>query len=188
MAEHRLKALAPLGAHTARVVRIGPLEIREVVDVAMASLAARLGREAEVATLASKAGIALPAAGKSAVGAVYTTLWLGPEQWMIEAPFASHEDFRPILLELFHDTASITEQTDAWVRFDLEAADLPLMFERLCALDTRKMAVGDATRTVIEHLGSYVVKRSNTVYSVIAPRSAAASLFHALETAARSVY
>ncbi len=186
MAEHRLKALTPLGADVARIARVGGVEIREVVDVALASLAARLGREAEVTALAQKAGIPLPAAGKNLQTEAYSSLWLGPEQWMIEAPFSSHEDMRPILLAIFGESASITEQTDAWVRFDLTGADLPSLFERLCSLDTRRMVVGDGTRSVVEHLGCYVIKRSDQVTSVLGPRSSAGSLFHAIETAARS--
>jgi sarcosine oxidase subunit gamma len=185
---NRLKALTPLGHDAPETVTVGPLTITENTSFAMASLASRLGREGDVAKAASAAGIPLPGPGMSATGATYGAIWLGAEQWMLDAAFATHEDIRAALLPVFGDAASITEQTDAWVRFDLTAPDLPALFERLCNLDTRAIPEGGATRTVIEHLGCYVVKRSATQISVIGPRSSAGSLHHALITGAKSAY
>lgn len=182
-----LKALTPLG-HDAPITKIiGPVTITENVGVALASLAARLGRAAEVAAAAQAAGISLPGPGRAET-ASYGAIWLGPEQWMIEAPFETHEDIVAILKPLFGEAASITEQTDAWVRFDLTAADLPALFERLCGYDLRRNGPGSATRTVIEHLGCYVVRRAENQVSVIGPRSSAQSLHHALITAAKSAF
>jgi len=183
-----LKSLTPLGHAAAETVTVGPVTIVENVAVALASLASRRDREAEVASIAAAAGIVLPGPGQATSGAVYGALWLGPEQWMVEAPFASHEDIVAILKPLFGEAASITEQTDAWVRFDLTAADLPALFERLCGFDLRRNGPGAATRTVIEHLGCYVVRRAETEVSVIGPRSSAHSLHHALITAAKSAF
>lgn len=188
MPEHRLKPLTPLGHAEPETVTVGPVTITEVVDRALASVASRLGREADVAAAAKAAGIPLPGASQSVEGTPYGAFWLGSEQWMVEAPFATHEDIRAVLLPLFGDAASITEQTDAWVRFDVSGKDLPALFERLCNFDLRSAAVGAATRTVIEHLGTYVIKRSETLYSVIGPRSSARSLHHALITAAKSAF
>lgn len=182
-----LKALTPLGHDAPVSETIGPVTIRENVGVALASLASRLGREAEVAAAAQAAGIPLPGPGRAET-ASYGAIWLGPEQWMVEAPFETHEDIVAILKPLFGETASITEQTDAWVRFDLTAADLPALFERLCGYDLRSNGPGSATRTVIEHLGCYVVRRAENQVSVIGPRSSAHSLHHALITAAKSAF
>ena len=49
------------------------------------------------------------------------------------------------------------------------------------------MQPGDATRTVIEHLGTYVIQGTQGM-TVLGPRSAAGSLHHALVTAARSAF
>ena len=182
-----LKALTPLGHDTPVTESIGPVTITENVGVALASLASRLGREAEVAATAQAAGIPLPGPGRAET-ASYGAIWLGPEQWMIEAPFETHEDIVAILKPLFGEAASITEQTDAWVRFDLTAANLPALFERLCGYDLRRNGPGSATRTVIEHLGCYVVRRAENQVSVIGPRSSAHSLHHALITAAKSAF
>lgn len=106
---------------------------------------------------------------------------------MVEAAFETHEDIVAALRPAFGDSASITEQTDAWVRFDLTGTGLAAVFERLCALDVRSMQPGDATRTVIEHLGTYVIRGTKGM-TVLGPRSAAGSLHHALVTAARSAF
>ena len=188
MADHRLKPITPLGHDAPHSVTLGPVTIAEVTDTALASLAARLGEAKAVADIADAAGIPLPAPGKAAQGATYAAFWLSPEMWMVEAPFATHEDIVAILKPHFGEAASVTEQTDAWARFDVTGTDLPAMFERLCAFDLRAHGPGSATRTVIEHLGCYVVIRSPGHLSVIGPRSSAALIFHALETAARSAF
>ncbi|WP_054007135.1 sarcosine oxidase subunit gamma [Cypionkella psychrotolerans] len=183
-----LKSLTPLGHDKPITEIIGAVTIIENVGTALASLASRRGREAEVAGAAQTAGIPLPGPGRSQAAATYSAIWLGPEQWMIEAPFATHEDISAILKPIFGEAASITEQTDAWVRFDLTAADLPALFERLCNYDLGRAGVGAATRTVIDHLGCYVVRRSDVEVSIIGPRSSAHSLHHALTTAAKSAF
>ena len=188
MADHRLKPITPLGHATPHSVTLGPVTITEVTDTALASLAIRHGEGKAVADIAETAGIPLPSPGKAAKAGTYAAFWLSPEMWMIEAPFATHEDVVAILKPHFGETASLTEQTDAWARFDVTGADLPWMFERLCTFDLRAHGPGSATRTVIEHLGCYVVIRAEGHLSVIGPRSSAASLFHALETAARSAF
>ena len=188
MADHRLLPITPLGGTAPKSVTLGPVTITEVVDMALASLAARLGDETATADAADAAGIPLPGPGKAASGATYAAFWLGPQQWMVEAPFATHEDIVSILKPHFGEAASLTEQTDAWARFDVMGSDLPAMFERLCAFDLRAHGPGSATRTVIEHLGCYIVIRAPGHLSVIGPRSSAASVFHALETAARSAF
>ncbi len=188
MADHRLKPISPLGHDMPHSVTIGPITITEIVDTALASLAARMGEAKAVADIADAAGIALPGPGKAAQGATYAAFWLSPDMWMVEAPFATHEDIVAILKPHFGEAASLTEQTDAWARFDVTGDHLPAMFERLCAFDLRAHGAGSATRTVIEHLGCYVVIRAPGHLSVIGPRSSAASVFQALETAARSAF
>lgn len=182
-----LKSVTPLGHDTPVTESIGAVTITENTGTALASLASRLGREAEVASAAKTAAIPLPGPGRSQATATYSAIWLGPEQWMIEAPFTTHEDIVAHLKPVFGEAASITEQTDAWVRFDLTAADLPALFERLCSYDLRKAGAGAATRTVIDHLGCYVIRRAETEVSILGPRSSAHSLHHALITAAQAM-
>ncbi len=186
MADLILKPLTPLGSDTPASITIGPVTITEVTNTALASLAARRGQT--IADAAKAAGIPLPAPGRAEQAATYAAFWLGPDQWMVEAPYDTHEDITAILKPVFAETASLTEQTDAWARFDVNGDRLAAMFERLCNFDIATQSVGAATRTMMEHLGVYIVVRAPNHISVLGPRSSAASLHHALATAAKSAF
>lgn len=183
-----LKALTALGAREAAVITVGPLTITERFDVALASVAARRGRMADLAQAAKAAGLPLPDPARHAAGAVYAAFWTAPEMWLVEAPFASHELIAEILRSALGEAASVTEQTDAWVAFDLAAPDLAPLLERLCNVDFRGVDAGYASRTMIEHLGCYLVKHGAGSARLYGPRSSAQSLIHALKVAAHSVW
>ena len=108
--------------------------------------------------------------------------------WLVEAPFASHELIEGMLKAALGDAASVTEQTDAWVALDLAAPDLAPVLERLCNVDFRAVADGYATRTMIEHLGCYLIKHGAGAVRLYGPRSSAKGLLHALEVAAASAW
>ncbi len=180
-------ALTALGHQAAEVVAIGPYRITERFDVALASLAVRRGQDKAFAAAAKKLGVPLPGPSEWAAGKVFSALWTTPEMWLIEAGFATHEDIVATLKPAFGDTASITEQTDAWVRFDVAGGRLPALFERLTNLDLAALPDGYASRTVIEHLGVYLVRHGADEVTLYGPRSSAAGLLHALEVAAKSV-
>jgi len=183
-----LVAITALGAREAAVVTIGPLTIAERVDVALASVAVRRGRMVELAKAAKAAGVPLPDPARYQAGEPYAAFWVAPEMWFVEAPFASHELIADLLTSALGAAASVTEQTDAWVVFDLTAPDLAPLLERLCNVDFRTATDGHATRTVIDHLGCYLIKHGPGSARVYGPRSSAGSLIHALEVAAASVW
>lgn len=187
MVKLALKPLTALGHDLPEVVAIGSFRIEERFDVALASLACRRGRENDVAKLARTKMVPLPAPARAATGNPYSAFWLSADQWMVEAPYVSHEDIAAHLKTAFGDTASITEQSDAWVRFDVSAPHLHPLFERLCNVDLAAASIGFATRTLIEHLGCYLIKRSNTEITLYGPRSSAASLLHVIGDTARSI-
>ncbi|WP_347312514.1 sarcosine oxidase subunit gamma [Defluviimonas sp. SAOS-178_SWC] len=186
---HDLAALTPLGGATPRTDRVGDITISEVTDRALASVSCRSGKAKAFATAAKKLfGAELPEPGHSAVGPTWTLIWTGTDQWFAEAPFATHEDIAAIAKAGLGDTASVTEQTDGWVRFDVEGPRVVDLLERLCPLPSRRMKTGDASRSMIEHMGSLVICRAEgRHFSVIAPRSFAGSMHHALLLAARSL-
>ena len=107
---------------------------------------------------------------------------------MVQAPMASHEDLASLLAGKFKDNASVTEQNDGLVRFDI-GGDLAVpLLERLCPANSRAMQSGAIVRAAIEHLGCFVLcHTARRQFSILGPRSSAASLHHALLTAARSV-
>jgi sarcosine oxidase subunit gamma len=183
-----LHALTALGAREAATVTVGPLTITERFDVALASVAARRGRSEDLAKGAGAAGLPLPGPARYEAGKVYAVFWTAPEMWFVEAPFASHELIETTLRAALGNAASVTEQTDAWVAFDLAAPDLSPLLERLCNVDFRTVSDGHATRTMIEHLGCYLIKHGAGSARIYGPRSAAESLLHALQVAAASAW
>ena len=187
MADTSLKPLAALGGDAPKTIVIGSHRIVERFDVALASLATRRGHEKHVAKAAKSAKLRLPEPARANTGIPCSAFWLSTQQWMIEAPFKTHEDLAAHLKSIFTDAASITEQTDAWVRFDVTAPNLHPLFEKLCNVDLPQSPVGYAGRTVIEHIGCYLIKRAVGEITLYGPRSMAASLLHVLEVAAQSV-
>ncbi|MGB5869876.1 MAG: sarcosine oxidase subunit gamma [Albidovulum sp.] len=185
MPDHQLKPLCAMGDYTPRVDQLNGLTIRENPDLAMASVSARMGRADDAAKAMKKLGkFNLPGPSEMAGAGPWSAFWTGPDQWMVTAPFASHEDIVGTLKPAFADAASVTEQTDGWVRFEVEGTRVLQVFERLCALDIHAMTAGQASRTVIEHLGCFVLcHAAGQAFSVLTMRSAAASLHHALTTA-----
>ncbi|MFW8633481.1 sarcosine oxidase subunit gamma [Cribrihabitans pelagius] len=186
---HRLKAIPPLGGQEPRAEAFTGLLIREVTDRALASLALRQGgADAGRAAAQEVLGAPLPEPARWTETGVFSAWWMGPDLWMVSAPYASHALLARELKQAAGDAASVVEQTDGWCRFDLEGARCFDVLERLCNVNIRAGKPGDATRTVMEHLGVFLLCHApGGRYSVIGPRSSAGSLHHALVTAARSV-
>jgi sarcosine oxidase subunit gamma len=182
-----LKPLTALGHSAPHTLTLGNITITERFDVALASLALRRGREKDLHKAAKSANLALAEPLRAESGTPFSSFWMTPEMWMIEADFAANEDIAALLKAHFSDAASITEQTDAWVRFDIASPGLTRLTERLTNLDLASCTPGFASRTVIDHLGTYLIKRSQTEITLYGPRASAQSLLHALEVTAASV-
>ncbi|MFD1881531.1 sarcosine oxidase subunit gamma [Paracoccus pacificus] len=185
-----LKPVTAFGAETARVDRIGAITITEDPGVALASVAARLGATPEA--------IPRPEPGQYTEADGRGALWTGPGQWMIIAPLADAPDLAGTLAAELGKTASVTDQTDAWVCFRIDVTDrsddtrrpkpATALFERLCNLDIARMDGHSGTRTIIEHLGCLVIcHQADRRFTVLGPRSSAGSLHHALTLAAKTV-
>lgn len=189
MSDHRLVPLTALGKDAPIVETIGVVTIGENTSLAIASLSARKGKDQELRALIQPVlGDHLPQPGHAIVARDVTAVWTGVDQWFLMAPLPEHPDFAAEIKALVADTASVTEQTDGWVVFDITGANLIPFLERLCSLDTKAMMAGDATRCLIEHLGCLILCRESArSFTLLGPRSSAASLHHTLVTAARSI-
>ncbi|MEP4246572.1 sarcosine oxidase subunit gamma [Tateyamaria sp.] len=184
---HDLQPVTALGGSEPRVDRFDHVTIAENDGVALASVAARRGYEKKChATLKNVLG-AVPAPGRAVLHDPEAGFWMGPDQWMIGAPKTTHDLLADDLKQRFGDTASVTEQTGAWVCFDLTGSGMADVVERLCAVPIRKLQAGDAQRTVIHQLGCFVIRRVDEHHlRILGPRASAATLHHALLTAAQS--
>ena len=187
MGNFSLKPLNALLGSGPRFDSIGAVTISENVGIALASLATRRGQADRVATVAKGLGLDLPGPGRASGSVPYAALWLGPDQWLVLGTDDADQDIATALEAAFGPAASITEQTGGWVCLDVNGPGLHTLFERLCAIDTAAMEPDHGTRTVIEHLGCYVICIGPGQFRVLGPRSSAGSLHHALTTAARAI-
>lgn len=186
---HKPKAITPLGAFEPATDTFANVTITEVANRALASLSMRQGYEAEFAGQAkSLLGFDLPQPGHAPVGSEYSALWIGPDSWMIDASYASHENLSAEVKAAMQQTASVVEQTDGWCRFDFRGGDVFSLFERLCNTDIRAMQSLTVTRCAIHHIGCYLWCRdAGQDFSVLGPRSSAGSLHHALVETAQTI-
>ena len=185
LSPHRLSPLNALGALSPQTERYKGVTCREIPDVALASVAARKGFEQQTRTVISDFIGTAPPPVEGFAGTAIVAFWTGANQWMVEAPYSSHELLADLLKGQAGDCASITEQSDAWVRFDLEGdeGNLLRVMELLCNLDPRQMKSGVAVRTAIHHLGTFVLSDLPCSLRIYGSRPSAHSLYHALTTA-----
>lgn len=184
---HDLTPITGLGGSAPRVDSHGGVTLTENPGLALASVAARRGHEdACRAHLRAVIGD-VPGPGRTQLHDPEAGFWMEPNQWMVGAPFATHEDLAAQLKARFGDSASITEQTDAWACFDLRGDGVEAVMELLCNIDMRAMVTGDAQRTSIHHLSSFVLRRDPSDWlRILGPRASAGSLHHALITAMKA--
>ena len=178
-----LTALTPLGAAHTKSNQIGKITLTEVTDRALASLTCRNASMAAFNATATSMGLVLPQAGHWVDGK-QAAIWTGVDQWLIDAPYGP--DLAQELKAAFGDSASVTEQTDAWARFDISGAAKVDLLERLCPAPTRRMIAGMATRSTVEHIGCLLICEEDR-FRLMCARSYAGSLHHALTTVANSL-
>lgn len=178
-----LNAFAALGAAQPRLGSFAALDIRENPNLALASLA--LGRGA---TKPVPFGLELPEPGHWVAGQGVAAFWVGPDHWMIEAEGRAEEDFAADLERRAAD-CTITEQTDGWIVFEIVSGagikPLEALLSKLVNIDTAGFGPGRATRTGLDDMSCFVIRRNEYHIALLGARSFAASLWHAVETAAR---
>lgn len=185
---HDLTPITALGGTEPRVDAFDHVTITENNGVAFASVSARLGKEQACYAAMKMLLGAVPPLGKAILRDPEAGFGMGPDQWMLGAPLATHELLADQLKALFKDAASVTEQTGAWVVFDVTGAAMPDVCERICNVPIRTMTAGDAQRTVIHQMSCFVIKRvAEDHIRILGPRASAQTLHHALITAAQSV-
>ena len=184
---HNLNPMSPLGNRELISKEVGPYTVSEVTAYSLASYSLRKGSENDAKKkLEQFIGSSLPDVMNSNFGDI-SSFWIGPSQWLIEAPIEIHEDLARELSEVSVGKASITEQTDAWCRFDLKGSELAKPFSLLCNVDVPSFKGGEVTRCQMDHLGCFLICRDIKNITILGPRSAAESLYHAIITALKAV-
>ncbi|MFN0264755.1 sarcosine oxidase subunit gamma [Tepidamorphus sp. 3E244] len=178
-----LLPMSALGSRELLMEAHGDLTIREVTDVALASVA--ISRDV---ALPQPFGLMLPGPGSHVSQGGISAVWTGQRQWMIAAAGEAETDFAARLYAEV-PVAAVTEQTDGWVVLDVESsagdAAIHHLLERLVNIDPRSFGPGSATRTGLEHMGVIVVRSAANRVAIWGMRSAAGTLWHAVSVAAR---
>lgn len=184
---HDLQTLTALGGTEPQIDVFDHITIAENDGVALASVAARLGQSAACHKVLKSLLGDVPQIDRAVLHDPEAGFCMGPDQWMLGAPKETHELLADQLAGLFGDAASVTEQSGAWVCFDVTGAAMPDLCERVCNVPIRTMVAGDVRRTVIHQLGCFVIRRTADDHiRILGPRASAASLHHALIQAAQS--
>ena len=177
-----LIATTALGGTKPLEVQHGALRIAENSALALASLSLRRG-----SVQPAPFGLALPEPGGWASMGSHAALWMGPGQWLIEGEGLAETDFAAALQTQCLG-CSVTEQTDGFVAFEItsEAGDAPILalLAKLVNIAPARLKPGMGTRTGLEHMSVFVIRRAPDRLAFLGMRSAAATLWHALTTAA----
>ncbi|MCP4316902.1 MAG: sarcosine oxidase subunit gamma [Hyphomicrobiales bacterium] len=188
MSDATLKARSPLDGYRQQ---FGTLEIVELNGLALVSVATPLDGEEELKkamTTAHKAE--LPAVGSSTQSSVDDTRFLGLQPGQMFAMFA-HDGDRAVefVAKKLGETGYYTDQSDSWVILQLSGADVRTALERICAIDLQDSAfpVGAVTRTVMEHLGTIIMRTGHDTFVLLSARSSAKSFLHAVLTSVNNI-
>ena len=183
---HDLEPTTAFGLAEPTVFETKSCQLTECPDFAFASVAARLNYEdACRSVITDLLGAAPPEPAGWLASDIYSACWIGPDQWMFRAGFPDFEDIAARLKTSFGNTASITEQTDGWVTFEL-VGEVEAVLELLCNADFQSFSAGYACRTSIHHTGCFVLIEASGCVCIYAPRASAGSVFHAISQAMTS--
>lgn len=188
MAEYSLISAPPLAGIDET---IGGIRLRAPQDLAIVSVALPLGQEdAALKAIRTGYGVDLPAPGKSVLAQEddATLLRLAPDQAFVLFHRAE-PDAEAVVAARIGDVAYLTDQTDVWCGLEVSGERCRAALERICPIDLHPQAfsVNDAARTVMEHLGTIVMRTGQDTFLLLSASSSAGSFHHALVTSIRNV-
>ncbi|MEL7254661.1 MAG: sarcosine oxidase subunit gamma [Pseudomonadota bacterium] len=188
MAKFKLVSAPPLAGYK-EVFR--SITLYAPKDLAIVNMAVPLGADAKaMRAVKSGYGVDLPDPGKSVEtkkGAA-RLVRLAPDQAFVifthRAP-----DAEDVVATHVKKAMYLTDQTDVWTGLAIKGAGALAALERVCPVDLHPdaFAVGDAARTVMEHLGVLIIRTGASEYLLLSASSSAGSFLHMLETSIKNV-
>lgn len=185
MADFVLHATPATGAG----LSIGANRISERRDLALVSVAIPLDGDERLAN-ALKTGWSLdmPDARRSSVQANTCAIRTAQDQLFLIIPGTTPDAYETVNGAL-EGAGYTTDQTDNWVMLEVTGPDTRAALERICPLDLHPdvFAIGDAARTVMDHIGAHILRFGPDTYLLMAARSFAGSFLEAIETSLENV-
>ena len=164
----------------------GGTDLVEISDLAIVSIAVPLGGDAALIGALSKTfGAGMPEPGQSVLSTDGKTrfLWTARDQLFAlfrdKSPNAAAE-----IKARLGDTAYVTLQSDSWVSLRLDGENARSALERICPIDLHPNAFpeGRVTRTMMEHMGVFVLRDGANSFLLLSASSSAQSFLHAVKT------
>ena len=166
-------------------------ELSEATELAIVSIAIPLdGEQAFKAALSKAFGIGIPSPGQSVLSADGKTrfLWTGQDQLfaLFEAPSPRAA---ADLGDKLGNAVYVTLQSDNWVALRISGRHARAALERICPIDLDPSAFpeGCAARTVMEHMGAFILRDGADSFVLLSASSSAQSFLHAVKTSIENV-
>jgi sarcosine oxidase subunit gamma len=157
------------------------LIVEERIDLALASVIARRGRERDLKdTVAKSFGIELPDGPRVAANGAISFAGIGLHRWFTAAENAAHTDFVARLQERLAGLASISDQTDGRVVLRLRGKRVRDVLAKGVPLDLhhRSFKTGDIASTLVAYIGVQIEQLDDApTFQLMAFRSLAGSLW-----------
>jgi methylglutamate dehydrogenase subunit D len=157
------------------------LIVEERIDLALASVIARRGRERDLKdTVAKSFGIELPDGPRVAANGAISFAGIGLHRWFTAAENAAYTDFVARLQERLAGLASISDQTDGRVVLRLRGKRVRDVLAKGVPLDLhrRSFKTGDIASTLVAYIGVQIEQLDDApTFQLMAFRSLAGSLW-----------
>ena len=163
------------------------LVVRERAGERSATLLARRGQAGRLSDVARATfGVELPTTPRAAHGRDLTFAWVGPGQWLVEAP-AGDGDIEALLAGPFDVLASICEQSDSRVVVEVAGPRVRDVLAKGLPIDLHpeRFRVDDVAVTAVAHVGLQFRQVSDAPsYRLAIVRSFFGSFWHWLGSSA----
>ncbi len=164
-----------------------PIGIAEA-NLAIVQVQARRGRGAEAAAaFQAQFGSALPAPGRFVHTTNASAVCIGPDTWLVTAPFVSEGALAQRLESALSGIAAITDQSHGKTALRISGEKARAMLEKGCRVDLhpRSFGVGSAAVTPIDHVTVVLAQTDEApTYYLIAPSTLVRSLLDFLTASA----
>ncbi len=168
--------------------------ITEMTAMAIMSIAApRAGEDDLAKAFVVAYGIDLPQTGQSTVSgdANVRLLGLQRDQYFLLIDCDDDNVCRAVELvaQKLGDAGYYTDQSDSWICLRVSGAQSRRALARICPIDlhAKAFAQGALARTVMEHLGTIIVRDGADDFLLFSARSSASSFAHAIETSVLNI-
>lgn len=187
---HLRPLVSPLGGGDPLFEKFSGLEIQEIADRSLVSIAAKRDGESMLRQVVQESfGVDLPQPGRITAGPRVLFAWMGQNHWFVDAATDKVANLEVELGRTLGKNASVSDQSDAWVRLRLSGPKVYPVLEKLCMLDLHNNSFPPKTvaRTVMGHLGTVISRpEPRDMFELWSARSSAHSFLASIRLAAIS--